>query len=128
MARAYHDDLRRAIFHAYEQQAGSFAKLAKIFDVSLGYIEKIFRQRKQSGRMERVRHRPGRKALATEAVEAVILDSVMGQPDLTIAEIQQRITTLTGVRMSWSTVRNTLQRLKLQRKKSRSTRKSGTRK
>ena len=47
---------------------GSFRTLAAVFGVSLGYVEKIFRQRKQNGKGERVRHRPGPKSRVSQAV------------------------------------------------------------
>src|ERR1035441_957559 len=62
MARAYEDDLRRKIFEAHAKGHGSFRKLASVFGVSLGYVEKIFRQRQASGQPERVRYRPGPKS------------------------------------------------------------------
>jgi len=55
MARAYEDDLRRKIFEAHGKGFGSFGTLAAVFGVSLGYVEKIFRQRKATGHPERVR-------------------------------------------------------------------------
>jgi hypothetical protein len=48
MARAYEDDLRRKIFEAHGKGHGSFRTLAAVFGVSLGYVEKIFRQRQAS--------------------------------------------------------------------------------
>jgi transposase len=45
MARAYEDDLRRKIFEAHAKGHGSFRMLAAVFGVSLGYVEKIFRER-----------------------------------------------------------------------------------
>ena len=67
MARAYEDDLRGKIFEAHGKGHGSFRKLAEVFGVSLGYVEKIFRQRGRSGQMDRVRHRPGPKSRVSAA-------------------------------------------------------------
>jgi transposase len=117
MARAYEDDLRRKIFEAHANGHGSFRKLAGVFGVSLGYVEKIFRQRRQSGQMERVRYRPGPKSRVSAVVAERIVHLVKVYPDLTVAELRERIAADTGVEMSWSLVRLWLGRLGLRLKK-----------
>ena len=128
MARAYEDDLRRKIFEAHAKGHGSFRKLAGVFGVSLGYVEKIFRQRQASGQPERVRYRPGPKSSLTPEISARITRLVETHPDLTIAELRERLAVDSSVRMSWSMVRRGVLRLGLRLKKSRSTPSSGTRK
>lgn len=100
MARAYDDDLGRKIFEAYAKGHGSYRRLAAVFGVSLGYVEKIFRQRRGNGQMERVRHRPGPKSRVSAAVAARIVDLVTADSDLTVASVQERIAVETGVVMS----------------------------
>src|SRR5271154_1064036 len=80
MARAYEDDLRRKIFEAHAKGHGSFQKLAGVFGVSLGYVEKIFRQRQASGQPERVRYRPGPKSRLSPEVSARIARLVESPP------------------------------------------------
>jgi transposase len=128
MARAYEDDLRRKIFEAHAKGHGSFRKLAPVFGVSLGYVEKIFRQRQASGQPERVRYRPGPKGRLTPEVSARIATLVEAHPDLTIAGLREWLALDCGVKMSWSMVRRWLGQLGLRLKKSRSTPSSGTRK
>ena len=91
MARAYEDDLRRKIFEAHAKGHGSFRKLAAVFGVSLGYVEKIFRQRQASGQPERVRYRPGPKSRLTSELSARITALVEAHPDLTVAELRERL-------------------------------------
>ena len=121
MARAYEDDLRRKIFEAHAKGHGSFQKLALVFGVSVGYVEKIFRQRKASGQQERVRYKPGPKSRLTPEVSARIAAWLESRPDLTIAELRERLTLDIGVKMSWSMVRLWVRQLGLRLKKSRST-------
>src|ERR1035437_2996782 len=102
MARAYEDDLRRKIFAAHARGHGSFRKLAVVFGVSLGYVEKIFRQRQASGQPERVRYRPAPKSRLTPEVSARIATLVEAHSDLTIAELRERLALDCGVKMSWS--------------------------
>ena len=128
MARAYEDDLRRKIFEAHARGHGSFRKLATVFGVSLGYVEKIFRQRQASGQMERVRYRPGPKSHLTAQVSSRIAALVEAHPDLTVAELRERLAEELGVMRSWSMIRLWLGQLGLRLKKSRSTPSSGIRK
>lgn len=128
MARAYEDDLRRKIFLAHANGRGSFRTLAAVFGVSLGYVEKIFRQRAQSGQMERVRHRPGPKSRVNDEVKLRMQELIAAQADLTVEELREQIAADTGVGMSWSLVRQWIGRLGLRLKKSRSTPANGTRK
>lgn len=128
MARAYEDDLRLKIFEAHAKGHGSFRTLASVFGVSIGYVEKIFRQRKQSGRGERIRHRPGPKSRVSPAVADRMVELIGADTDLTVAELRDRIAADTGVEMSWSLVRLWVGRLGLRLKKSRSMPSSGTRK
>lgn len=128
MARAYDDDLRRKIFEAYGRSEGSFRKLSELFGVSLGYVEKIFRQRAQSGQMERVRYRPGPKMRIDAELGRLIVELVARHTDMTIAELQERIAHDSGVRLGWSTVRRGVVGLGLRLKKSRSTPPNGIRK
>ena len=117
MARAYDDDLRRKIFEAHAKGHGGFRKLAGVFGVSLGYVEKIFRQRAQTGLMERVRYRPGPKSRVSAAVTERMVELIHADSDLTIAQLRGRIASDIGVSMSWSLVREWVVRLGLLRKK-----------
>src|SRR5450755_4395581 len=99
MARAYEDDLRRKIFEAHAKGHGSFRKLAGVFGVSLGYVEKIFRQRRASGQPERVRYRPGPKSRLTAEVSVRIAALVEAHPDVTVAELRERLAIENGVTM-----------------------------
>ena len=117
MARAYEDDLRRKIFAAHAKGHGSFRTLAGVFGVSVGYVEKIFRQRRASGHPERVRYRPGPKSRLTAEVSATIIRLVETHPDLTIAELRERLALGGGVKMSWSMVRRWALQLGLRLKK-----------
>jgi transposase len=57
----------------------------------------------------------------TEPVKAHMLDLVKSQPDLTLAELRERIRSEKGVSMSWGLVHLWVVRLGLRLKKSRST-------
>ena len=107
----------------------SLRALAERFAVSFEYVRKIHKQQLRTGRMERVpqaRHGPASRV--TVAVQQQLRGQGREQPDLTLAELQQRLRKTAGVPMSKSLLWLWLQRLGLRVKKNRSTRKSKTRK
>jgi len=123
----YSDDLRRRILEAYAQGEGSEPQLAQRFRVSLGFVKKIRRQQLRTGKMERVPHRPGRKPQFTEAIRQQLRSWLKQQPDLTLAELQEKLHQQARLLVSqpslWVVLR---QKMGLRLKKSRSTPKSKT--
>ena len=99
-------------------------ELAEGFGVSLGWVEKISRQQRQSGQMERVEQRHGPLSRVTEAVEASLREQVRQVPDRTLLELQRVVREAHGVELSLTQMWRVLQRMGLPLKKSRSTPKS----
>ena len=128
MARPFSDDLRRRILQAYEQGEGTQPQLAQRFRVSLGYVQKIRRQQRQTGRMERVRHRPGRKPKFSEGIRERLRGWLQQQPDLTLAELQDKLRQQKRLQVSVPALWVVLRKMGLRLKKSRSMPASGTRK
>jgi transposase len=127
MARAYSDDLRRKLLAAYERAEIGLEQLADQFGVSYGYTKKIRRQQLQSGQMERLPQRShGPASRVTEPVREYVLRQVQLQPDLTAAELKQKLEEGLQVRLSKTRIFVELQRLGLRRKKNPSTRRSKT--
>jgi transposase len=125
MPRAYSDDLRCKLLEAYEAGQGSLQELAKQFRVSWGYSKKIRSQQLRTERKERpqqLRHGPASRL--TPAVEQQLRSALRQQPDLTLAEVQQRLAERAGISLSRSRLWVWLQRLGLRHKKNRSGRKN----
>src|SRR3974390_2077227 len=127
MARAYSDDLRRRILEAYARAEGTEAELAQRFRVSLSYVQKIRRQLRRTGKMERLPHHPGRKPKFTEPIRERLRHWLGQQPDLTLAELQEKLQQQQQLGVSVPSLWVVLRQMGLRLKKSRSTRKSGTR-
>jgi transposase len=126
MAKAFSDDLRCRILQAYERKEGSRRELARRFGVSFEYVRKVVRQQRRSGQMERVpQSRHGRLSRFTEPVKECLRGWLREQPDLTEAELRERLAG-TGVPASKSRVGQVLRQMGLRRKKSRSTPPSAT--
>jgi transposase len=128
MARPYGDDLRRKLLWAHDQGEGTLEELASRFLVSEGWAKKISAARKRTGQAERVPHQPGRKPHAGIVAQQQVRTWFIQQPDLTLAEVQQKLLGEAGVTLSLPQVWKLLRKLGLRLKKSRSTPASGTRK
>lgn len=121
MGRAYSDDLRMRIAEADERGEGSCRVLAKRFSVSWEYVRKLRQQRKKyNTSARRVQSRYGVPSRLNEQVKARILALIEAQPDITIAEIRDRLNTEQIVSASWSSVRRWVVCLGLRLKKNRS--------
>ena len=127
MAKAYSDDLRRKLLEAHDRGEGSLGELARRFGVSVPWAWKISRQRRRTGRMERVEQRHGPPSRMTAAVQASLRGLVRQQPDVTLVELQQRLWRSERVQVSFQHLWRVLQKMGLRLKKSRSTPKSKTR-
>ena len=91
MAKAYSNDLRRKLLEAYDRGEGSLREVAERFGVSSPYAWKISAQRKRTGQVERVEQRHGPESKVTAGVERQLISWVRQQPELTLAELQERL-------------------------------------
>lgn len=109
MAQAYSNDLRRKLLTAHQRGEGSLAQLAERFDVSLGWAKKISAAKRATGSMDRPAGRPrGRTSKLTPAVRQDLRSWIEEQPDLTLAEMQQRLAQRrirVGLTRLWTVVR-----------------------
>jgi transposase len=127
MPRPYSDDLRCKLLQVYERSDLGLEELAEQFGVSYGYTKKIRRQQLQSGQRERVpQSRYGPVSRVSAAVQAQLRAELRRQPDLTLAELGERLQHSLGLRLSKTRWSEVLLRLGLRRKKNRFTRPSRT--
>ena len=113
MPRAYSDDLRCKLLEAYEAGQGSLQESAKQFRVSWGYSKKIRAQQLRTKRKEAEQLRHGPASRLTPAVEQQLRSALPQQPDLSLAEVQQRLAERAGIGISRSRLWVWLQRLGL---------------
>jgi transposase len=128
MAKSYGDDLRRKLLQAHDRGEGSLRHLAQRFSVSAPWAWKISAQRKRSGQMERVEQRRGGNRKVTPEVEQRLRGWVQAQPDLTLAELQQKLEKAHHLHVSIGRLWQVLRQMGLRLKKSRSTPANATRK
>jgi transposase len=101
MPKAYSDDLRTKFLEAYAAGQSSLEQLCRQFGVSFGWGKKVRRQQIQTGdtvRPEQSRHGP--KGLLTPEIEQFLLAALAVQPDLTLAELTERLHKAHQVRIS----------------------------
>ena len=115
-------DLRERVIKAYDQKVGAQAKVAKIFGVSVPWIKKLLRQRRETGSLAPRPHGGGRQA-AFDGKNLEELKELVGQnPDATLRELGE----LSGVKCGVMAVWRTLKKLGCRRKKSHFTLRSKT--
>jgi transposase len=127
MAEPYSDDLRCRILKTYERGGVSLSKLAERFQVSVPYVKKIRGQQLRTGRMERPpdkRHGPPRRI--TPEIAGQLREWVRGNPDRTLAELQQKLAQRCRVSMTLKPIWQALHDMGLRLKKNRSMPRSKT--
>jgi transposase len=120
MGKPLGDDLRRKLLLAYDQGEGTLDELASRFLVSVGWAKKISAARNRTGQAERLAHKPGRKPHAGVEAQQQVRTWFVQQPDLTLAEVRQKLLGEAGVSLSLPQVWKLLRKLGLRLKKSRS--------
>jgi transposase len=127
MAKAYGVDYRHNFLSTYEQGYGTLEELAADFRVSLGWAKKVSAAYTRTGSMAPIAFHPGRKPKIGPAEQALLRRWLEEQPDLTLFELQVRISQQAQVQIHTSCLCRWLKRIGLRLKKSRSTRRNATR-
>ncbi len=119
--KPYSDDLRLRIIEMIQANELSQADIAEHFSVSLPFVEKLWHRFRTTGKYQAKPFAGGVKRYL-KADEQVIREIVQAQPDLTLAELCERVSKVTGkAAVTTATMCVELQRLKLPLKKSRFT-------
>ena len=101
MARAYSNDLRAKFLAAYEAGGMGLEKLAATFQVSLGWAEKVWRTKRETGRTDRPAGRPrGFPSRLTPVIRERLAAQIGKQPDATINELREWLQMQEGIAIS----------------------------
>ena len=117
--KPYSQDLREKVVRALEGD-NTQEEVAERFAVSLSFVEKLWRRFRTTGGWSALPHAGGRRRTLRE-YEAALRKEVAAQPDLTLAELGERVKAAGAPSVCLATMCAELQRLDLPRKKSRST-------
>ncbi len=118
MPKAYADDLRTKFLEAYAAGQSSLEQVCRQFGVSFGWGKKVRRQQIRTGdtlRPEQSRHGP--KGLLTPEIEQFLRAALAVQPDLTLAELTERLRKTHQVQISPSRLWYWLRGMDLRHKK-----------
>src|SRR5215207_6102292 len=111
--RPYSLDLRELVVAAIENLEGSFREIARRFRVSLTFVTRLMQRRRQTGDLAPKPHGGGRSPALDGAAQRRLRRLLQKQPDLTLAEMRQRL----GLSCSLVAIWRTLRRMKITRKK-----------
>lgn len=115
--KAYSLDLRQKIVDTYEEGNLSQRQLAKHFRVALSFIEKLLKQRRETGSIApKVRTGQTPTKLNAEELE-VLKQMVETSNDATLEKLREQLHQKTGVLIGRSTVDRMLTKLNLTVKK-----------
>lgn len=117
--KPYSRDLRQKIVRAL-QANDTQEEVADRFCVSLSFVEKLWRRWRTTGSWAALPHAGGRRRSLAKHTE-LITKEVAKQPDITLAELCERVIAAGAPQVSLALMCLELQRLDLPRKKSRST-------
>ena len=106
--RQYSDDLRSKLIHTWQSWDGSQQELADWYGVSRGWLQKVIRRWRETGKTTAARHRHGPGSRVNPQRLTALVEA---HSEDTLAELGRRL------RVSAPTVCRWLQRLGLPRKK-----------
>ena len=121
---AYSQDLRERVIAAVKAGEQSLSQVARTFGVSESTVDKWSRRWRETGQVGALPWAGGPNRALRDCAAAIRAE-VRKQPDLTVAELCERVEAATGVKASQSMMSRELARLKLSRKKRVSTTASG---
>lgn len=116
--KAYSLDFRQKIVSTYDAGGISQRKLAERFCVSVFFVKKLFRQRKNTGSIAPKERRGWQRGRITPGICAFVVQLYQEKNDWTLGEVAERIETAFGVRLSSPSVCRIVKRENLRRKKS----------
>jgi transposase len=112
----YSMDLRERVIRAYDQKVGTQGQVARLFGVSVPWIKKLLRRRRETGSIAPKPHGGGWTPKFSGAKLEELKKLVEQDRDATLQELLER----SGVDGSIMAVHRALERLGCRRKKSRS--------
>jgi transposase len=110
-------DLRERIVKAYEDGAGTYAKVAALFGVGVATISRLLHLQRHQGSLEPKPHKSGnRPKLSKNDLEALKM-IVSAKPDLTLLKLKEELSNAIQKDITTSAVSRGLKKLKITRKK-----------
>lgn len=115
--KALSNDIRSRLIAAKNAGEGSVAKLAKQFRVGTATVQRLFKQFKETGKIDPLPHGGGVRDKISDSDLPKLKDLIAEKPDRTLQEIADEWLTKYSVTVSTSTVSRSIQRCNLTLKK-----------
>jgi len=115
--QAYSLDLRQRVVSAYENGLETIQEVAERFEVSRSFIKKMLARKRSTGDVKPIGHRGGQQRRLTEKHRKWLLKTVLAEPDMTLADLQELLEKEKNISVSVPTLSRELRRLNLRRKK-----------
>ena len=115
--QAYSLDFRQKIVSAYENGVETIVEVAERFEVSPSFIKKMLAQHRATGSVAPIGHRGGQPRRLTDKHRKWLLRTVLGEPDMTLSDVRERLAEKKQIVVSVPTLSRQLRRLNLRRKK-----------
>jgi transposase len=119
--QAYSLDFRQKIVDTYFEEDTSQRKVAQRFGVALSFVEKLFKQLRETGDLAPKPHGGGPKPKLNAEQLSLVITLVEADNDATLEELCEQVQDKTTIAISRSTMGRVLQQLNLTRKKKRCT-------
>jgi putative transposase len=114
--RPYSTDFRLKVVRAYERGEGSQRDLARLFGVSLSFVQELLQRYRRTGSVEPRPHGGGNPGKIKPYL-AVVQRLHQQQPDASLAERCERLAATAPVHVGRTTMHRALRQLGLTRKK-----------
>jgi transposase len=115
--KAYSLDFRQKIVETYDSGGITQRQLAERFCVSVFFVKKLFRQRKNTGSIAPKERRGWQRSRWSEEMRERIVQTYQEKNDLTLSELAKRIEREFGLLVWKPTICRALQRENLRHKK-----------
>lgn len=113
----YSLDFRQKIISAYESGLDTIREVAERFEVSPSFIKKLLAQKRSTNSIAPIGHRGGQRKRLTEKHRQWLFKTVLAEPDMSLADLQERLEKEKQIVVSTPTLSRELRRLNLRRKK-----------
>ena len=115
--KPYSTDLRKKIIDVYEEEKISQRQLAKRFRVAKSFVQKLFKQYRETGSIEPKKRSQQTPTKLNDEQLNFLQSLVEEKNDATLEELSEDLADATGILISRSTVHRMLKRLNLTFKK-----------
>ena len=117
--KAYSLDLRERVAEVYKTGTLTIKAVAAQFRVGETFVKKMLRQERQFGVVQAYRHSGGRRRALNQRQVQKLRHVLRDEPDITLAELQEKLLTEEKVQVSIPTLGRVLTEIGLPRKKNR---------